>query len=242
MPVPKEIDANVYRSLVNPKELVSAGIRVKQTDLMVSGTSNLRHKAVPLVMQHRREIEDYIQGHPFFVRSLVPVPPDETAPEIVKAMIAAASRTQVGPMAAVAGAIAEYVGLGLMPFSSEIIVENGGDIFLLSSKRRELLLLAESSLFRCVRIALDPTSEPMGICTSSGTLGHSLSFGRADAVMVTASSASLADAAATAIGNLVKLPSDLPVAIEKAQEIGVNAVVILIEDKMGAWGRVEILD
>jgi len=242
MPVPREIDANAYRSLVNPRGLISAGIRVKQTDLMVSGTSNLRHKALPLVIQHRREIEDYIDGHPFFVRSLMPVPPDETAPEIVQSMIAAASRSQVGPMAAIAGAIAEYVGLGLMPFSSEVIVENGGDIFLFSSQRRELLLLAESSPFRCLRIALAPTSEPMGICTSSGTLGHSLSLGRADAVMVSASSASLADAAATAIGNLTRVPSDVSAAIGKAQEIGVTAVVILIEDRMAAWGRVEILD
>lgn len=241
MPALREIDADAYRSLVNSKELVSTRIRVKQTDLLISGTCNLSQKALPLVIQVRRQIEDYIVSHPFFGRSLVPVPSDETAPEIVKAMIAASSKTDVGPMASVAGAIAEYVGLGLMPFSSEMIVENGGDIFLFTSQRREMLLLAESSLFKGVRIALEPTPEPIGICTSSGTLGHSLSFGRADAVMVRASSACLADAAATAIGNLVKRPSDVEGAIEKAREIGVDGVVILIEDRMGAWGRVEIL-
>jgi len=241
MPAPRQIDANAYRSLVNPKELVSVRVRVKQTDLLVSGTTNLSKKALPLVIRYRWHIEDYIVGHPFFARSLVPVQHDETAPEIVKSMIAASSRAHVGPMAAIAGAIAEYVGLGLMPFSREIIVENGGDIFLFTSQRREMLLLAESSAFKGVRIALDPTPEPIGICTSSGTLGYSLSFGRADAVMVMASSTCLADAAATAIGNLVKRPSDVEAAIVKAKQLGVDGVVIIVEDKMGAWGRVEIL-
>ena len=242
MPAPREIDANAYRSMVNPKGLVSGRVCVKQTDLLVSGTCDLRRKALPLVVYYRRHIEEYILDHPFFVRSLAPVPHDETAPEVVKTMIAASSRAGVGPMASVAGAIAEYVGLGLMPHSRDVIVENGGDIFLFTSRRREMLLLAESSLFQGVRIALEPTPKPIGICTSSGILGHSLSFGRADAVMVTADSASLADAAATAICNVVKQHSDVEAAIEKAQQIGINGVVILIGDRMGAWGRVEILD
>jgi hypothetical protein len=241
MPATKEIEADVYRRLVKPKGLVSAGIRVKQTDLLVSGTRDLSDKALPLVVQYRRQIEDYMLRHPFFGRSLVPVKPDDSAPDIVKAMIEASIRANVGPMATVAGAIAEYVGLGLMPFSREVIVENGGDIFLFTSQKREMLLLAESSLFKGLRIALDPTPDPIGICTSSGTLGHSLSFGCADAVMVIACTASLADAAATAIGNLVKRSSDLEVAIEKAREIGVDGVVILVEDQIGAWGKVEIL-
>ncbi|AFM25885.1 UPF0280 family protein [Desulfomonile tiedjei] len=242
MPVPREIDADLYRGLVNSKELISARIRIKQTDLLISGTTNLSRKAFPTVMHYRRQIEEYIVSHPFFARSLVPVPPDDTAAKIVKTMISVSTQCGVGPMASVAGAISEFVGMDLMPFSHELIVENGGDIFLFSSKRREMLLLAESSMFKGLRIALDATPEPIGICTSSGTLGHSLSFGCADAVMVVASSASLADAAATAVGNLVKGPRDVESAIEKAREIGVNGVVILVNDKMGAWGQVEILD
>ena len=241
MPATKEIEADIYRRLVKPKGLVSAEIRVKQTNLLVSGTRDLADKALPLVKLYRRQIEEYIIRHPFFGRSLVPLIPDDDAPEIVKAMIEASTRANVGPMASVAGAIAEYVGLGLMSFSREVIVENGGDIFLFTSQKREMLLLAESSLFRGLRIALDPTPSPIGVCTSSGTLGHSLSFGRADAVMVIACSAALADAAATAIGNLVKRSSDLEVAIEKAQEIGVDGVVIIVDDQIGAWGKLEIL-
>ncbi len=237
----REIDADIYRELVKPKGLISARIRIKQTDLLISGTCDLSEKAVPLVAHYRQQIEDHIIRHPLFGKSLAPVESISDAPHIVKAMIEASSKANVGPMASVAGAIAEFVGLGLMPFSREVIVENGGDVFLFTSERREILLLAESSRFRGLRIALDPTPQSVGICTSSGILGHSLSFGRADAVMVIASSASLADAAATAIGNLVKRSSDLNVAIAKAREIGVDGVVILVGDKMGAWGKVEIL-
>lgn len=242
MPVPREIDADLYRGLVSPRELISARIRVKQTDLLISGTSNMGRKALPIVMHYRRQIEEYIISHPFFAGSLVPVPTDETAPKIVKTMISVSTQCGVGPMASIAGAISEFVGMDLIPFSRDLIVENGGDIFLFTSKRREMLLLAESSLFKGLRIALDPTPEPIGICTSSGTLGHSLSLGCADAVMVVAPSASLADAAATAIGNVVKRPSDVERAMEHAREIGVNGVVILVRDKMGAWGQIEILD
>ena len=236
-----EIDADIYRKLVKPKGLISARIRVKQTDLLVSGTCDLTQKAIILVTRYREQIEGYIAAHPFFIRSFVPVEPDNKAPKIVNTMIDAAARADVGPMASVAGAIAEHVGLGLMPFSREVIVENGGDIFLFTSHRREMLLLAESSLFKGLRIALSPSPDPIGICTSSGILGHSFSFGRADAVMVVATSAAVADAAATSIGNLVKRSSDLEAAIERAKEIGVDGVVILVDDKMGAWGNVEIL-
>lgn len=241
MPVPKEIDADSYRRLVKSRDLISVRVQVKQTDLLVSGNCDLSENALPLVRHYRSQIEDYIVRRPLFVRSFVPIDPDDDAPEIVKTMIAASSIARVGPMASVAGAVAEYVGRDLMQFSSEVIVENGGDIFLFTSRRREMLLLAESSAFKGLRIALGPSPHPTGICTSSGTLGDSISFGRADAVMVIAPSTSFADAAATAIGNIVKRSSDLEAAIDKAQEIDVDAVVILVEDKMAAWGRVEIL-
>jgi uncharacterized protein len=241
MLMPKEIDADAYRRLVKSEDLISVRIQVKQTDLLVSGCCDLREQALPLVRHFRDQIEDYMMRRPLFVRSFVPIEPDDQAPVIIKAMIDASSRARVGPMASVAGAIAEYVGRELMKFSNEVIVENGGDIFLSTSRRREMLLLAESSAFKGLRIALAPTPYPAGICTSSGILGGSVSLGRADAVMVIASSATFADAAATAIGNVVKRTSDLEAAIETARTLDVDAVVILIQDKMAAWGRVEIL-
>ncbi len=119
-------------------------------------------------------------------------------------MAAAAQTAGVGPMAAVAGAIAECVGRELLEFSPEVIVENGGDIFLKVSHRRTVGIFAgDSPLTGRIGIQIEARDTPLGVCTSSGTVGHSLSFGRADAVVVLAPAAALADAAATAIGNRV---------------------------------------
>jgi ApbE superfamily uncharacterized protein (UPF0280 family) len=87
-----------------------------------------------------------------------------------------------------------------------------------------------------------PRETPLGICTSSGTVGHSLSLGSADAVIALSSSAALADAAATALGNMVKIADDIPAAVEKAQSIeGLYGVVIIVGNKMGIWGKVRIV-
>jgi ApbE superfamily uncharacterized protein (UPF0280 family) len=145
-------------------------------------------------------------------------------------------------MASVAGAIAEFVGNELLTSSPEIIIENGGDIFLRSLKKRLIGIHAGKSPFTGkIGMEINGTDTPLGICTSSGTVGHSLSFGKADAVIVLASSATLADAAATAIGNLVKQPTDVSIGTEFASGIdGLKGVIILKNDKLGLWGEVEL--
>jgi len=237
----ERMSPDIYRRTVKSGDLNSFRVVIQETDLLVSAYGDLEGKAVSLVQKYRRQIERYIEGHPEFLRALDPVVQDESAPDIVKTMIDAASKARVGPMASVAGVIAEYVGSGLLPYSSEIIVENGGDIFLRSSKKREIMLLAESSAFVGLRIGIPPSPNPIGVCTSSGLLGHSLSLGKADAVMIVARSASLADAAATALANIVKGSDDIERAIQVARKIGVEGSIIVAEGKMGAWGNVEIL-
>jgi ApbE superfamily uncharacterized protein (UPF0280 family) len=239
--LPSRITSGVYRGLVKAGDLFTSEVLVKQTDLLVSGSRDLKAEAGGLVYKYRKQIEDYIERYPSFLRSFTPVKRDPFAPEIINRMIEAAARVNVGPMASVAGAIAEFVGLGLLPYSRDIIVENGGDVFIRSERRREVLLLAESSGFMGMRIAIQPSLKPVGVCTSSGKLGHSLSNGKADAVMVVGSSASLADAAATGIANLIENPSDISRGIRVAQEIGVLGVLILIGEQMGAWGQIEFL-
>ncbi|NSW85039.1 MAG: UPF0280 family protein [Syntrophobacteraceae bacterium] len=237
----REIDPQVYRGLVRNGGLVCSRVRLKQSDLLISACRDLSREAMPLVVHYRGQIEDYIAVNPFFLRSMVPVETDEGAPEIVRVMIDAGAKAGVGPMAAVAGALAEFVGRGLMESSPEIIVENGGDIFFHASSRKEVLLLAESSPLKGLRIAVGPTSSPIGICTSSGILGHSISFGNAHAVMIVAASASLADAAATSVANIVKGVSDIERGLDRAREIGTDGAVILASDRVGAWGRIEIV-
>jgi ApbE superfamily uncharacterized protein (UPF0280 family) len=231
-----------YRGLAAAGDLVSSRVLVRQTDLLVSGNCDLGEEAGRLVRKYRGEIEDYIEKVPSFKDSLVPIKGDPAAPGIVKTMIEAGARAGVGPMASVAGAIAEYVGMGLLEHSRDVIIENGGDIFIRSAAERHILLLAETSELSAIRIVVPPAPEPVGVCTSSGTLGHSLSFGKADAVTVLWSSASLSDAAATAIANVVEDHGDIRKGIRRAQEIGVDGVVILVGGHMGAWGKIAFAD
>jgi ApbE superfamily uncharacterized protein (UPF0280 family) len=158
-------------------------------------------------------------------------------------MARASQLAGVGPMAAVAGAIAEAVGRDLLAFSPEVIVENGGDIFLkISEKRLVGIYAGQSSFTKKIALEIMPRETPLGIGTSSGTVGHSLSLGSADAVIGLSSSAALADAAATAIGNMVNTTDDIPKAIEQAGNIeGLRGVIIIIGEQMGVWGGVRIV-
>jgi len=158
-------------------------------------------------------------------------------------MLAAGSEAGIGPMAAVAGAIAEFVGNRLQVLSEELIIENGGDIFLKSRQERCVAVFAgDSPLSGRVALKIAPSDRPSGICTSSGTVGHSLSFGRADAVCILSESPTLSDAAATAVGNVVKAKADISLGIERAQSIrGVQGVLIIIGDRLGLWGKMEIV-
>ncbi|MCM8761299.1 MAG: UPF0280 family protein, partial [Candidatus Omnitrophica bacterium] len=147
----------------------------------------------------------------------------------------------VGPMAAVAGAIAESVGRDLVLYSDEIIIENGGDIFMKTFKKRTLGIYAgeDSPFTGKLAIEVGPAEDGIGICTSSGTVSHSLSFGKSDAVVIISDDTALADAAATAAANILKTPDDLNKAIDFAKGIsGVTGVLVMIQDRIGMWGKV----
>ncbi len=230
-----------YRHWVKDKSLVGFNVVVKETDLYIRASSDLTRKALKLVLKYREQLESYIERHPAFLTSLEPLAVAD-APRIVTEMAEAAKKTRVGPMAAVAGAIAEFVGKELLESSPEVIVENGGDIFLKSSTDRLIGIYAgKSPLTGRVGLEVKGKDTPLGICTSSGTVGHSLSFGKADAVIALSKSTALADAAATAIGNVIKNADDIPRGIERAIGIkGLSGVIIIKDDRIGFWGKVEI--
>ena len=233
-----------YRHWIESKDLVSFSVTVKETDLYIRATSNLARKARRIVLKYRQQLERYIALNPEFQTSLQPLPVTANAPLMVKGMLEAGYKTGVGPMAAVAGAVAEYVGRELSEFSPEIIVENGGDIFLKITHSRVVGIYAgDSPLTGKLGVEIKPEDTPLGVCTSSGTVGHSLSFGKADAVMVIAPSATLADAAATAICNQVKKPDDINAAIELGNSIsGLKSIVIIMGGNIGIWGDVKLCE
>lgn len=233
----------MYRTKIGSADLVGFEVVVKETDLFILAEKDLKPEAITAVLKYRYQLEEYIAKDPEFQTTLAPYPVSDFAPTIVREMATAAQRAKVGPMAAVAGAIADFVAKELLSKTNELIIENGGDIFIQTQKLRRILVYAGSSPFsEKLAIEISPEQTPCGICTSSGTVGHSLSFGKADAVTILASTATIADAVATAVGNIIKEPKDINTGIEYAQNIdAVRGILIIIQDKLGIWGKLKLL-
>jgi len=229
-----------YRNLIAGKDLISFQVKEAESDLYIRADQELSSYARQALLNLRVQMENYIYSHPLFKSTLLPYSQDKKAPEIIKSMIYTAALCGVGPMASVAGAIAEFVGKELLNYSSEVIVENGGDIFIKSNKVRKVSVFAGRSPFsQRIILKIEAQENYIGVCTSSGTVGPSLSFGKADAVTVISDSVLLADAAATAVGNIIKTRKVIEQGLIYAQKIkGVKGVVIIKDDKMGLWGDI----
>ncbi len=175
----------IYRRHHEKKGLVSFDITVKETNLNIQAQTDLTDISIKAVLNCRNYIENYIKLYPEFATSLVPLKQSETAPKIIKKMIKAGKLTGTGPMASVAGIVAEQTGKALLPYSREVLVENGGDLFIKSDTETIFTVYAENTPFSMTcGILVGKQDTSYGICTSSGTLGHSKSFGKADAVSV----------------------------------------------------------
>ena len=223
--------------------LTSFRVVVGESDLWIGADEDLSGEALSALREARRQLAGYIRRDPGFLRALAPYPVPEDAPALIRRMAEAGGVAGVGPMAAVAGAIAEYVGRRLMELSGEVIVENGGDIFLSLSRRRRVGISAGSSpLSGRLALELGPDEMPCSVCTSSGTVGHSLSFGRADAAVVYAEGGALADAVATALGNRIRGREDMRDALEWATCVdGVRGVLVILGDSLGVSGELRLV-
>ena len=234
-----------YRDWVNEKDLRLTHILEKETDLQVFTNKPLdKDFVLEKIRAYRWDIENYIDKDRRFLTALKPIAVEVNAPGIIKEMVRCAKKANVGPMAGVAGAIAEFLGRDLLKKGHrDIIIENGGDIFLKTTKTRAIGIYAgRSKLSNNLRLKIKPQDTPIGICTSSGTIGHSLSFGLADSVIILSKNACLADAVATAAGNLVKSKQDLKMALDFARSVcGVLGIVIIIKDNLITWGKVEFV-
>jgi len=235
-------EKRTYRNVVRTDDLIKFEVMVKETDLLVRAERDLSRETRESVLKYRHQLETYIAMKPEFQKSLIPLVDDPYAPAIARQMIRTSQLAGVGPMAAVAGAMAESVSSDLLKLSTEVIVENGGDIYLATSKERTIGIYAgDSPLSFKIGITILPEETPLGICTSSGTVGHSLSFGTADAVCVLSKSAALADAAATAVGNLIREKNDIELGLDRGKEIeGVLGTLIIVRDKVGVWGNMRL--
>ena len=231
-----------YRDWVKAKDLHLAHIIARETDLQILADKPIDRAFVEeRIRTYRLEIENYIDRDRRFLTSLKPLPVEINAPKIIREMSAQTQKANVGPMASVAGAIAEFLGRDLLKKGyKEVIVENGGDIFLKTRKVRSIGVYAgRSRLLSKLRLKIKPKDTPLGICTSSGTIGHSLSFGSADSVVILSKNTILSDAVATATANRIKSKDDLQQAIDFAKSVkGVAGAVVIIKNNLSAWGKV----
>jgi len=237
-----------YRQRFRQEDLIYFQVVVRQTDLSVGVrrdrfSPELARWVEEMVRKQRVLLENYIEADPVFLRTLTPHAVRPDAPPIAADMADAASRAGVGPMAAVAGAFAQYIGRALARRSKDIIVENGGDIYLRSTRQRRIGVFAgKSTLSNRIALEIRPEDTPVGICTSSGTVGPSLSLGKADAAVILSPSAILADAVATAAGNLVQSEEDVQKAVEFAAGIeGVTGALIIKGDRLAACGKLKLV-
>lgn len=244
-------EPRIYRKRVAAEGLLGFHVIVRESDLHVQAAppagaqarweDDIRQVAREAARAARRAIEVEIALWREFATSMKPLPDRPGAPDIVRAMYAAGQRAGVGPMAAVAGAVAEFTARELLALSEEVIVENGGDIFLSIKQPRTVAVFAgRSPLSGKLGIAI-PAPAALGVCTSSGTVGHSHSEGRADAAVVIADDCACADAMATALGNRVREPEDLAGAVEWAMKAeGVRQALAIMGDALAVAGEFEV--
>jgi len=233
-----------YRRWVKSEGLVTFEVKELETDLLVYAGKNLENKARESVLNYREDIRSYVRRNKDFLTSLEPINVDIDAPRIVKAMADAGKKASVGPMAAVAGAIAEFVGRDLLAYTDEVIVENGGDIFMKTKVKRTLGVYAgeDSPFSGKLALEISPSGEGLGVCTSSGTVSHSLSFGKADAALIISGDTALADAVATAMGNIIKNKDCIEKGIDFAKSIdAVRGALVIVGDKLGSWGEIKLV-
>ena len=221
----------------------------RETDLWVAVgadcyRSDTEKYTMDRILFYRSVLEEHIAVFPEFRDSLVPVIAPAGAHPLLRDMYEAAQAAGTGPMSAVAGAMAEYITRDILEEykADEVIVENGGDIFMkLTSPATIAVFAGNSPLSDKIALHIKPEETPLSVCCSSGTVGHSLSFGMADACTIACHFGALADAYATAFCNEVKKKEMVIEVTEHALQMPeIVSVVIIAGDKVGLGGNIEI--
>jgi ApbE superfamily uncharacterized protein (UPF0280 family) len=215
----------------------------KESDLLIASDKEIDRVLLEGILKnYYSEIEKHIKKNQNFLTSLSPIEQDENAPAIIKDMIECSNVTGIGPFASVAGAIALYVGKELLNYADELIIENGGDIFLkINEDKRVAVYLGDRFETSAIILRVKKRDYPFGIASSSAYIGHSLNFGRADLVTVIAKDAILADGFATALSNQVKKEKDINDVFSRAKENPfLEGLLIAFEGKVFLWGEMQL--
>lgn len=249
-----------YRKETEHSDLAFFQVVVEETDLWIGVNKDFISKdasdkyqelqkcALEKIWQLRHEVIHWCQVQADFRTSLVPLAVFDYAPEIIQQMAKGAKTMGVGPFAAVAGAMAQAVAQHLVQtFDPQVLhtvlVENGGDTYLVSKRERIVGLLPMPKQKEQVGLVLKAQDFPLSLCASSATIGHSLSFGKGDLAVVRAKNAALADAAATAYCNCLQNPEDVIRITKQAEndhKLGIDGVFLQCQGSIGIWGNMEL--
>ncbi|MCX6650683.1 MAG: UPF0280 family protein [Methanomassiliicoccales archaeon] len=215
---------------------------IRETAVTIEAAEEYLSMAETAIMDARQQVEAYIAKDEYFKTTFDPYPVAPDMDEVVKRMCLAAQKAGVGPMAAVAGAISEQAVMTMTKAGCKhCMVDNGGDIAMRTSKTVTVGLYAGEASPIYMALEVPPTRKLYGICTSSGTIGPSISLGRADLATVISNDVALADACATKLGNMIS--DDDVTTMDKALRgvlaiDGVLGALVMINGKMGMGGDV----
>jgi ApbE superfamily uncharacterized protein (UPF0280 family) len=235
-----------YRNKMHGDRFVSFVISVYETDCWFGIDKSSYDGVIKTfiynkIKYYRKIISEYIDKNPLFLKSYVPVSNDKKAHPFIQQMIECSGLSNTGPMSAVAGAFSEFIGKDIeKEFNpNELVIENGGDIYLnVKNEFISLIYAGKSSLSQKVGLVIPAEFTPLGICTSSGTVGHSKSFGNADAVTIAAKNTLIADVFATAYCNKVKNEKDMEMVLQLAKNNPhILSCVVIFNDKIGIIGK-----
>jgi len=245
----KEYKDRIYRKHFRTDRWKGFVAKHKDTDVWVGVNKNSFHYdmhkfTMQTIRMLRESMDAYLNTDIQYVRALLPYSAREDAPQILKLMSETSYKTGVGPMSAVAGAVAAHIACELQKKFEiqEIIVENGGDIYVDIVKDIDVSIFAgSSSLSQKIGLHINAKESPLGICTSSGTVGPSLSFGKADAVMIVCKDALLADSYATVFANQIQKPEDIDNVLKMiSNKNDIISAILVKDDKMGITGKFEM--
>ena len=218
-------------------------VSYRESDIYLSCDKPLDETIVKsLLKRYYDDIASYIRSYPNFLTSLTPWKEDPFAPPIVKDMIAASKVSGIGPFSCVAGGISWYVGKEILNYCNELILENGGDLFLKINEDKKIgIYLGGNFSPNFITVKIKKKESPFGVASSSSRFGHSLNFGRADLVTVVALDSLLADTFATVFSNKIKKIGDIEKVINEAKGYSfIKAVVVAFEGRIALWGEVEL--
>ena len=235
-------DRDIYRNKISAEGRYSFRVDYKYSDLYIICDRDISSELEEPVLSFYRNIEKVIARQTDFEKSLAPIKSVKDLPPTIKEMCDAGEVFGVGPMASIAGALCDHIAKSLADRCSFLMIENGGDVYIKSSSPLEVGIFIKNSYFKdMITLLIEAGLTPCGICSSSGSFGHSLSLGKSDLVTVLSGTAILADAAATAVANTINCEEDIDAAITRFRKYGEIKGLIAIKNKrIGLWGQLQL--